>query len=196
MSQFYASFRRFVSEVTKIRYRYDEAAVDLGSWRGAYHVEYCVIRLQDAWSAYMRSYVIASAIGFGQMRDGTLLTNQNGLQNEVDVLNFIRATRRNASADWEPDWHVPRDIAHFAKLLALTNSAPLTAAIGVTNAPFDHLRACRNFFAHKGPRAYGKFVRTCGAKAPLDHVCALVGPAEPRFVSWARRLTLIAEATL
>lgn len=166
------------------------------SWQGRYLAEYCILRLQDRWSWYVREYCLISACGGETLRDGTAVGSSHGFRSEDDALNHLRSHRANASNDWEPDWHVPQQVTGAVRVLGLTNSTRLLSALGVIDNPFDELRACRNFLAHRGPRAFAKFQAVSPSAAPLTYVAQITGAGETRFTGWCRKLQNIAFATL
>lgn len=170
--------------------------IDKSDWQSRYLAEYCILRLQDRWSWYVREYCLISACGGETLRDGTPVGSAHAFRSESDALNYLRAQRPNVGNDWEPDWHVPQQVTGVARSLGLTNAAQLLGALGVIDNPFDEIRACRNFLAHRGPRAFAKFRGVSPIEPPLKFVAEVTGAGEIRFSGWCRKLQNIAFATL
>lgn len=109
--------------------------------------EHLVYQLQIVWECFVREYVVNSALGKHNDRNGpTEARIARFFSSKEAVANYIVASGRSR---YEPKWYSSQEVIAVANRLRLSNFSDISAAIGVTPWPLEDLRLIRNFFAHR-----------------------------------------------
>jgi hypothetical protein len=166
--------------------------------------EMCVVRLHDAWARFCRELVVVSAGGEPVTAGGAVVARAAGINQVGDVIPTLRSTySRRQQRHWrEPRWADAATCIDAAQRLAITNIATVSAAIGATPSPVEHVRRVRNFIAHRG-RATAIDAAIVATSVGLsrftqadDVVSKLVPPGMPLFVSWCTTMALLGKAAI
>jgi hypothetical protein len=102
----------------------------------------------------------------------------------------------------EPRWADASSCIDAANRLKLGNVATISAAIGSTPSPVEHLRRVRNFIAHRGQGTASLVIPVAASiglkrfQYPDDIIAAQIPPGIAVFTAWAIRLRAIARAAV
>lgn len=136
-----------------------ERAPSVGRWSSADQraIAYAVIEGANLWEGYCRAFYLSSALGAREPSGGRVQIKPTSPIRSIDdaitvAVHRIAPDLRNKTGPWlpreEPDWGGQLAVC-FAELGA-SNSAKLERAVGLEPDALNHMRALRNFFAHKG----------------------------------------------
>jgi hypothetical protein len=163
--------------------------------------EGCIIRLYDSWNRFCREVVMDSASELPVTATGAVVTRAIGIQRRSQVIGVLSSKLPKKLPYGEPRWADAGECLNAAKTLRITNYATVSAAIGATPSPAEHIRVTRNFIAHRNQRtatqlrkvavAYG--FRGTHVEPYVRHVIA---PGITVFEKWISELRLLAEGAV
>ena len=154
--------------------------------------------LQTRWTEFMRSLVIASALGTRRTR-GTSVRAIAGIRSEADAERIVKKATSCALKKRRinsPVWHAPWFVIEIGALVGVRNLPKLTAVLGPTLTP-EQITDFRNYLVHPGYRTRYKY-DALQAKLgmnniePQDLLHQQQKPGLPVFTSWVRELQSIA----
>ena len=124
----------------------------------------CLISLWDAWNRYLREIVLNSAAGDVLGLSMKIYRNSNPWTENV-LLDALKNDQRKFGIyvpAQEPKWFDLGTLKNIVNSLNLSNSASIVNGVAVSTIsfplknipnPLDDIRRCRNYVAHKNPRA-------------------------------------------
>ena len=194
----------------EIESRFDAPLPNVAPWRNhcpSIHRdgrELCVVRLHDSWARFCRELVIQSAADRPITTTGTIVIRAPGIGRRSDVIPALRSTYTLAQQQkwYEPRWADAAACIDAAKRLQLANAATISAAIGSTPSPVEHLRRVRNFIAHRGRDTASLLIPVAASiglkrfRYPEDIIAARIPPGMALFMTWTVRLRAIARAAV
>lgn len=192
----------FASETTLVVQRFTDSLNAQSACRDIHRDarEASAIRLHDAWARFCRELIVSSASSAPLTANGTIVTRAPGIQNRRQVTPTLRATYvKGKPSWWEPRWADATEAIGAAQRLRLSNLASISAALGASPSPADHLRIVRNFIAHRNEAtAQALAVVATAVQAPsttVEDILVQWSPPGQRVLEeWAARLRLIAFA--
>jgi hypothetical protein len=131
----------------------------VGTWTSADQraIAYAVIEGANLWEGYCRAIYLSSAMRAREPSGGRVQINPTAPIQSLDDAITIAVHRidrrlRNRSGPWhptqEPDWG--SQLAICLAELGASNLPKIKRAVGLEPEALNHMRALRNFFAHKG----------------------------------------------
>lgn len=165
--------------------------VDANAQRTVEHV-YCaekaLIQIQIEWEHFVRDLILDSATGSFSNASGPVVSRGfHQIRSREAVAHALLATYPNRR--FEPDWYLPNQAIDAAIRLDVSNSAQISAELGLTPWPIDDLRHVRNFIAHMSKRS-ALSVRGTGIVSPsgnidvLDAACQYASGGVKRYEGW------------
>lgn len=167
-------------------------------------IEACVIRLHDCWARYCRELIFCSAAESPLTLSGAVLAKAAGVVSRKDVIPLIKAgfkASKRSLPFGEPRWADSAQCMDSVKILSLSNSSTILAAIGSTPSPSDDLRKVRNYIAHRN-ESTAKELQSVAKTLPAakDLYSLLSNPLPPTgtsvFEQWILQLRVIAIAAI
>jgi hypothetical protein len=161
----------------------------VGAWTSADQraIAYAVIEGANLWEGYSRAVYLSSAMGAREPSGGRVQINPASPVRSLDDAITIAVHRvdprlRNQTGPWqprqEPDWG--SQLAICLAELGASNLPKIQRAVGLEPEALNHMRALRNFFAHKGivsVRKARKLTTKYGLRNEPDPIDFLLSPA-------------------
>ena len=114
--------------------------------------EKALIQIQIEWEHFVRNLILDSATGLFSNAGGLLTSRRFSLiRSRENAAHVLIGTFRNRQ--FEPDWYLPNQAIDAALRLDVSNSAQISAELGLTPWPIEELRHVRNFIAHQSKRS-------------------------------------------
>lgn len=113
-------------------------------------IERSIMQLQLEWELFVRNFLLDCATGQFENENGVVSSNlpQSFATREI-ACHFLLANFRRRPQVREPDWYLPSAAIDVANFFQLSNSATISAELGITPWEVDDLRHFRNFLAHR-----------------------------------------------
>jgi hypothetical protein len=179
---------------------------DSGDAEATPTAEFCVVRLQDSWTRFVRDLVVRSALGNACRSGGArILPGPLGIMRQRSAMTTLRTNWPVGGTKphyWEPKWFATKDSGRAVDVLQPTNGLDIKTALGAATNPIEDIRAVRNFIAHRGEPSASELDRKAHAwrpdwRQPADLVLNRPGAGlETRFEEWCRRLRLVGAAAV
>lgn len=198
-------YEGFVSETAAIQHRFEysldaaRAPTFAQEKQAQYCREMCVIRLHDSWTRFSRELVVQSAACEALTDTGSLLVKAPGIASPADVIN---EAKRIATSRFEPRWGDPTTCLKIAASLRIANLGIVSGALGSTPAPFENLRAVRNYLAHRNRETASRVaivkhaIRVQSVTTVDGIICSIVAPDTPLLIDWIYSMRVIALAAV
>lgn len=153
-----------------------------------YCAEKALIQIQIEWEHFVRDLILDSATGVFSNSNGTVISQAfPQIRSRESAAHTLVATYPCRS--YEPDWYLPIQAINAAIRLDVSNSAQISAELGLTPWPIDNLRHVRNFIAHKSKRS-ALNIRNSGMFPPTGNMNVLDASLQydtggiKRYQSW------------
>ena len=164
------------------------APVPSNDVRSRYVIERALLQLQIEWELFVRGVILDSATGKFTSSGVVVasgLSRSAATREQAAHLLIAQYKKRNK----EPDWYLPADAIHAAKLLKLTNASGLALELGVSPWELEPLRHIRNFITHQSKsaalnvRASGLHFGS-GSIDAVDTCYAYARPGVQTYATW------------
>ena len=157
--------------------------------------------LQEEWSTFLRSLVIASALGTRRKTGAPVraIRGVRSLPSAEKIVNgaAIRVAKNRGLQ--QPVWHAPEFVIGVGDYVRLANLPTIAATLSPTRVP-QQLTVFRNYLVHPSDKnrvRYQKLQAEFGLVdvEPQDFVYRYRSRGIPVFTSWVRELQSIAHAS-
>lgn len=116
--------------------------------------------------------------------------------------DFTPKVRSNKPVWWEPRWADPQESIVAAKNLKIKNFLNVSAGLGLTPSPNEHLRRVRNFLAHRNQHTASELIKVYNAhglpdKSRIDGLTQhVIAPGVTVFEQWIAQLRIMASSAI
>lgn len=176
--------------LSRFNSRVDALTNVLGEFDGIAHIsddqikiiERSIMQFQLEWELFIRNLILDCATGKFENESGAISSRlpQKFATREI-ACHFLLSNFRRTPQSREPSWYLPSEAIGVASFFQLTNSATVSAELGITPWEIDDLRHFRNFLAHRSKfsarKLRGTGLISPGAKIDPVHVTYSYSPS-------------------
>lgn len=164
----------------------------------------CVLNLYDFWTAFCRNLFVISSHGGVTLSSGAILSRATNFPAGSNLIGALRQAmpRGRLNLGWEPNWGIPTELMQASRAIGCINEPSISAAVGASNSPSEHLRKTRNYYAHRNADTAAKAktaLNVYPTVSPYGFDLMLQSSARPGssslFEDWVHSLIAVAYAS-